>query len=549
MPARHGLLILALATGCGSSAICADGTVEQDGECIPICTEPCGDHQQCVVTETSAQCECVAGYEGNPCEWSGALKDPEFTSPDGWPERTNGATVLPLAAGLVGQGIASFASTVVCNAGAVSQVAEMPPYELADPFVIELAYRAERVNAGIAVGYNRAFRRFRDTRGEWDTARVCLGEAGYGGDVKFQVAISERSPECFGGEPGMIEVDRFEILVADPGECPAPGEVANGDASPGEGDWFHDKQFFLGGGTPESSLVEGVGKEGTGGARIYKPAGVTNRAAIGTIVSVPTHETMPSPALRFWWRGTAGHAAQVEIGTYDNISVSVNGLDTLIADGNEHTYTYCLPPWTHGNVVELAFVQIRVNDAYDDQDSEFVIDAVEVFSDAKCGSNEDVLDPSFDSSPNRWPHSRLARTPADSIAVLDEPELASTGSGVLTLSYGSNQALVAIGTRLWAPPSEGGRGPRAVFYSNVPLDAPGTARWVLGFAGAVRDELLPGGGWRRNEVCLPPEWAERWFRLGVSINNYDEPLVTFAEPTTILLDDFSVGTDESCPAQ
>jgi hypothetical protein len=49
-------------------------------------------------------------------------------------------------------------------------------------------------------------------------------------------------------------------------------------------------------------------------------------------------------------------------------------------------------------------------------------------------------------------------------------------------------------------------------------------------------------------VCFPPEWAERWFRLGVSVNNYAEPLVTFDTPTRVQLDDFELRTDESCPA-
>jgi hypothetical protein len=480
--------------------------------------------------------------------WGGIPRDPEFTDREVWSDTTNGAVILPLAMGPTNQpGLASFESSVVCNAGAVSQVVEMPPYELADPFVVEMTYRAINTN-GVAIGYNRAFRRVPSTSGAWSTRRVCLGEAGYGGATKFQVAASERSPDCFTAPIGTIEVDRFEILVADEGECPEPGFVLNGEGNVDEGGWFFDRQVFPGEGATEGALVPSVGKSGSSAARIYKEAGGDNRAAMVTKISVPTQKTMPSPALRFWWRGTAGQYAHVELGTFQSVNIAINGLDTLIADGAEHTYTYCLPPWTHGNVVELAFAHLLAGD-FASKDSELVVDAVELISDPKCGRNENLLDPSFDSAPNRWPHVRQLRTSGNGVRLLNDAERAHPpGAGAIELTFETNQALVAVGTRLWVPPSEGDRGPQVVFYSNIPADAGGSVRWVLGFTGIVNSDLLPGGGWRRNEVCFPPEWAERWFRLGVSVNNYAEPLVTFDTPTRVQLDDFELRTDESCPA-
>jgi hypothetical protein len=542
-----GGLALALLLGCGEASVCGVGSVEQAGTCVPVCVEACGEHEACLTTDAQAQCECVAGYEGDPCVWGGTPRDPEFTDQEVWSDTTNGAVILPLATGPTNApGIAAFESSVVCNAGAVRQIVEMPSYEMAEPFVIEITYRSI-MTTGVAIGYGRAFRRVEDTNGLWATRRVCLGEAGYGGSVKFQVAASDRSVDCFTSPTGTIEVDRFEILVADPGECPPPGTVLNGEANEGQGGWFFEPDAYAppSEGFWEGQLEPGVGKSGTSGARIYKEAGGSNLVAMGTKVSVPLRETLPSPALRFWWKATQGQEFRAELGTFERRFIT-SSWDTLIADGAEQTYTYCLPPWTHGNVVELAFFQERT-DNYLDEEGELVVDQVELISDEKCGASTDLLDPGFDAASNRWPHATVARGAEDSVQLLNDPGLARPpGSGVLALTYENEVSLVAMGTRLWVPPSEGEKGPIFVFYSNVPSGVEATVRWLLGMSGTLRAELVPGGDWRRNEVCLPPEWAERWARFGVSV--FVQPGLVLDGPERVLLDDFELTTSESCPA-
>ena len=133
------LIAASLATfGCGSGAVCGEGFEEEMGLCVPACSEACGEHAFCAETEKGGVCACAAGYGGDPCTWMGGLEDPEFTDPDVWSDTTNGATVIALAQGQNDQGIASFESSVVCNAGAVAQTVEMPAYALAEPFVIEV---------------------------------------------------------------------------------------------------------------------------------------------------------------------------------------------------------------------------------------------------------------------------------------------------------------------------------------------------------------------------------------------------------------------------
>jgi len=550
-----------LSPGCGRTAACAEGFAEADGICWPFCAEECGDHQTCKVTKDTAQCECVPGYEGNPCKWGGGLVDSEFTDPDAW-SSVNGATVSPLAATLSGEGIASFTRGVTCEASAVSQIVDMPRYEDAEPFVVNMLYRQEG-GPGIEVGYGRARRRLIPRQRAWAVSRFCLGEAAYGGPVKFQVAATEPPLDCLTTPESEFSVDSFEIAVAYPGECPEPGSATNGEANIGEEGWhfYKDLRSGSGAGTPEFSLEPDVGESGSSGARLYKPAGVGKRAGVYTHVSVPLpSEANPSPALRFWWK--ASSVFFVSLGTHPVLLTEFEPFDKLVGDGTGKTHTYCLPPWTHGGVHELTFMEqyARAEDT-----AELIVDNVEIISDPRCGESEDLFDPSFDSAPNRWPGVGIAVEEGSAVTVVDDPERARPpGPGVLELRYASNQSRLTARTLVWIPKPEENRGPQLVFHSNVPQDPGLGVFWTFGVypnvipectnedfcqAGWLNQELPQGGGWRRNAVCLPPTWAERWFLVRFAVRPSDDPYETFEPPRTVLLDDFSLGLDEACPAQ
>jgi hypothetical protein len=554
---------LTAVAGCSGSSRCGAGLEQQDGECIPICVEACGAHQKCNVDldAGTAQCQCVAGYVGDPCEWSGGLIDPGFGSDDAW-TKSNGAIVLPLAAGLSDPGIASFESIVACSAGAVSQVVEMPAYEDAEPFAVEVTFSYQNV-PGVEVGYGRAFKRLKQAFLGWNTNRFCLGEAGYGedgngGPVKFQIAAGERLANCFTGPIGSFEVDRFEIVVARDGECPAPGEVLNGEANVDDRGWVFDFQRS-GTGATIASLEAGVGESGSDGARIHKPAGANNYGGMFTQISVPVpDEDNASPALRYWWKGSEEWEYYVELGTYPGLRTENRQFDALFGDGSEQTATYCLPPWTHGNVVDLAFTLRGIN--FEDE-AELVVDNVEIIEDSRCGTATDLVDPSFDSAPNRWPGADVYGR-QNAVTVVNDPGRAHPpGAGLLELRYAANDAWVQALNWVWIPPAEENRGPQLVFHSNVPANPGVPVFWVLGIAASVQDvqcedefcpavtlreELPTGLDWRRNTVCLPPAWTERWYRFRVAIQPTEDPLEVFDPPRTVLLDDFEVRLDEAC---
>jgi hypothetical protein len=463
-------------------------------------------------------------------------------------------------------GIAKFASSVTCSAGAVSQVVEMPAYEDAEPFVAEVIFRISRVE-GVDVGYNRAFRRLRATKAfpEWNTDSFCLGQAGYGGPVKFQIAATERTPECFISPEGTIEVDHFNIKVAAEGECPGPGESLNGEADLNESEeewgWEFDRET-AGAGAVEASLQPGVGESGTSGARIFRPAGSENLAAMHAPLSVPLASSLSSPALRFWWRGGTDWWYRAGLGTYSGMRAVVRPLDSLRGDGEARVATYCLPPWTHGNVVDLSFL---IQGGPPEKAAELVVDSVEIVSDDRCGAGTDILDPGFDSGPYRWPgvSIRYEDQPGSDVRVINDPARAHPpGAGVLEIRYASNQTRLDVHTWVWVPPSEGNRGPQLSLHSSVPSEPNGLpVFWVLGAtrtAGELecfeelcpniplKEELLIGGGWQRRAPCLPLEWANRWYRFRISIRPSNDPLEVYDTPRTVLLDDFEVTLDEAC---
>ncbi|MGB8331680.1 MAG: hypothetical protein WCE62_16250 [Polyangiales bacterium] len=561
---RRGLLafILALAQGtlgCNDSS-CASGFREEAGVCVAACDEPCGEHELCAETENGGVCVCAPGYDGEPCAWKGVIRDPEFADSEIWSDTTNGAVIIPLAQGESATGIASFESSVVCNAGAVAQVVQMPSYEDAEPLVAEVTFRSQNVN-GVAVGYGRAFQELQSAAPfpAWETQRLCLGEAAYGGDVRFQVAASDRLPDCFFAPTGLIEVDRFSVEVAEPGECPAPGTVANGTAEVDGGGW----RFIIspdGTGFPEAELIQGAGRDGTDGVRLFQSEGTTRVAFATTRVSVPLATTMPSPALRFWYYARAAGWFDVGLGTVPSGRVARHFLDTLVGGDVPRTATYCLPPHTHGRVSDLFF---RPNGALT---AELFVDDVEIATDPKCGSATNLLDPGFDSAPNRWPGVSMLielQDPSSQVLLIDDPAHARPpGAGALEIRYSNSRARIDAESWVWVlPPDEVGN-PMLVFHADAPVDPGLGLFWALGGSTAVNfecvgspscpatpitDSLLPGGGWRRYEVCLPPEWAERWLRFRLAVRPSEGPREVFDPPRSVFFDDFEVTTDPSCP--
>jgi hypothetical protein len=537
-----------LVVGC-SSPVCGPELVEQTGRCVARepsakpCVPACSTsaHQVCDGDAEAPSCICAPGYSGVPCTWTGVLDDPGFENQDVW-TRTEGAEVLQNREDTsFDKGFARIERSAACNAGVVSQTVQMPGYEVAEPLVAEVTYRAEGL-FGLALGFKRAWALLPLTTDfAWtsEPERVCLGEAAYGQDVTVQLSTPDKHPSCFGEQEGEINVDRLEIVTAEPGECPAPGEALNPSGEE-DGGWEFDTA-----GTAEAGIVEGVGRGGTSGIRIARE-GIA-RAAASTRLSVPSSESLKSPALRFWWKGTSGSPFSFQIGRFDGVGESAFPLDTVIGNGSDRNSVYCLPPWTHGNVLDLIF---KLATASSTELTELVIDDIEIISDDSCGTSTDMLDPGFEAGPNRIMGVTIFPLFEAAAVLRNEPSLARTGDGVLELSYSNESVVMWFETWVFAPESNGVDGPAVAFWSNVPAVNELSIQSLKGRAAVEPADLQQGGGWVRNEVCIFPEWSGRWFRLQLRLGDFTPRLDRPVEPPIrIYIDDLELTTSSACPAE
>lgn len=549
--------LLLIGAGCESAA-CGEGFVQIGSQCIDPdapgdCGGPCGSHELCDATTIPNVCKCALGYSGNPCTWSGVIEDPGFqvelgpSSP--WEPTRGTPNILPFEPAERGSGEAvldlgeaQFPPSVICDAGTLAQQLQMPSYEAAEPLVVQVTYQARGVH-GVAVGFNRAWKRLGPTGPTYRTETFCAGEAAYGeaprgGPVTLALSASERLPDCLGDEPGGdIRIDRVTVMPATAAECPAPGEVLNGRARVGDGGWEFTIEGDAAGG-----LESGVGFEGTSGARLSRDAGATGRAAMTARLSVPLPSSLASPALKFWWSGSAGRLFRATIGTFSSIDDPGRDVETLVGINAGQSNIYCFPPWTHGNVVDLSFSLAADSPV---SAEELVVDDVSIDSVPDCGSSSDLLDPGFESAPNNWMGSSLGSA---SEAVIMQPSsaLAHDGKGALELRYWTSGAKVLAEHYVLVPEARGDRGPAVSFFSRSPAKPSLPIRWSVG-----RDELVAdvhtSSDWTVNEACLPPEWAGRWFRFGVSVAPSENPGASI-EQESVFLDDFSLVTTSShCP--
>lgn len=549
--ATAGLFLAFAATlavgGCQQSE-CAVGFELRSGRCIDPTQagncEPCGAHAFCDIGVTPNECACAPGYGGNPCTFAGLILDPGFEEAidtGAWADDGDkGVTVLPTI-GDRDPGEGFLQDSVLCNAGALLQIVDAPSLELGEPLVAEVNYKAEGVH-GLAVGFGRSWTRLPPDAPSWRQETFCLGEGAYGespngGEVEVRISASEREANCYDLVPDSgIRIDHFTIKPAGQVTCPAPGEVLNGGAKLDGEPWR-----FLTEGDVEAGLEADVGEFGTSGARLAREASQTGRATMTTQLSVPLpHEESEAPALRFWWRGSSGGLYDVALGTTVDLDDRGRQADTLAGTGSGLTRIYCLPPWTHGTVLDLSF---SLPDA-DASAVELVVDAVTLTTDPSCGTDEALLDPSFESAPNEWLGVML-HSSHEAVILQSNHELARSGDGLMELSYESSDASLAMETYVLVPPSDGENGPAVRFYSKSSGISSSEVQWVLGRGEVERGDVQTKVTWEPNEVCLPPQWSGRWFRLQVTVESAE----AIVRQESVLLDDFSLGTSSRCAAE
>ena len=529
-----------------------------DGRCVERKCEPCATHEICDTSDSPAECRCAPGYDGDPCEFVGLIVDPEFrglldpsTGEPAW-VGSKGAVVEPFG-GFESTGQGFFDGSVVCNAGSLTQLVQMPSYDTAQPFLVEVDYRVEVEEGyegdlpGLAVGFNRSWKQLPPAPTLWTNQVFCLGEGGYGegpngGPVELRISATELLADCEGGAASSgvnLGVDRFTIQPAGELDCPAPGAVVNGSADVDDVAWRVLPTDAAG------VLEASVGYEASDGARLQRDGdGSAYATTMSTQVSVPLPTTLSTPALQFWWRGTTGRLFEVELGTLAGVDdrgrqvdTLVGTIDTQIVDNRGERVIYCLPPWTYGMVLDLSFSLPEGTEPV-----ELVVDDVTLTSDEDdCGNDDDLFDPSFDTG-NRWFGASLGSS-TDRVLLREV-----NGNGELELRYSRNDAEPSLETYVFVPKSDGVDGPVLRFEARSPIPLSKEVQARIGERGVPARSVTTSVDGALNQVCLPAQWTERWLRVQVGV----VPLVGASEGAigqeSVFLDDFSLGTSPDCAA-
>ena len=527
-----------------------DAPIDAD-PCTGVCecrvdTDCTAAHTACDDQGASRTCACVAGYgknAGGACEWSGVIKDPGFASTTMW--TIDGAATIDNSlnqAGMVDPGAARWApGDALCKLSRVTQRVTMPRLSHAEPLVAQVSFqfsgRFDQLTPSI--GVDTAFGEVQQTTGSpWRTARICLGggqyapesSTGVGAAITLTVMANRIGFEC--GSISNLSVDHLEVVPANPGECPAPGQAANGDAE-GTGGWVFN--LVGGSGLSTATFAAGAGEGGSKGARLF----VAQRCDFPTVVdpiSIPISGAVASPALSFYHRATNLSTTNVTLGGLS--------LPTLGGTGAGVTHRLCIPPFMRGAVVNLsASVNTGSGACTDPVNLETVFDSVKIVNDASCGTDATITDPGFESplelvGATSAPGKSLART-------LSDPTQAHGGNGVLQLSETSTCNDPTWSANIITPPASGAAGPALSFFYRA---APGilTRFSVSAFGPAFTP--TQDSQWHQGLVCLNPALHGRnqsaFFSVRFQSGTCDQAMTA----ETAFVDDLTVTTDLSCPA-
>lgn len=525
---------------------CANG-----GTCeCTVATEDadCGAHQFCNVSDTGRTCDCVAGYTDgvNGCVWTGAVQDPGFASATAWTP-ANGALLNATAVGSVDPGEVSFLPSSLCTLGHVTQMVKMPTFEKSEPLVLELSYKNgidfqnfDRALMGVAFGDSWSpFPNFSDAN--FHSVRICLpagayapsGTPGAGAPVPFAFGPYQQPDRCPNSTVTAFAVDHAAIVMANAGECGARfGEGANFDAE-GMGGWT----FTVSGGS-SGGFVAGAGVGGSRAARINL-AQRCDSALMQTTINVPD---VPNPAFEMFVSAGPGANPSLSFSTLFTTSV----FPTTTPAAQNRTLHMCVPPTLRGQTVGVSLsVSGGSGVCSDTLNLQVSADNARVVDDPACASTDGLPSPGFEQGGVPWGAYFFVSTSTANATISS-----SAHSGTKALALQSNGRCSSSGYTVMprVPAPSGGAGPALKFFASVGVNPDATT-----FArprGGTTLTLTEGGGYLPYTVCLNPLYAGRAQPViighdggsGLCDNsNYTQQ--------TALIDDLTVTTDPSCPAQ
>jgi hypothetical protein len=422
----------------------------------------------------------------------------------------------------------------LCNLGRLSQTVVMPREALAGPLVITIQYRTtSSMGLGApAVGLGAVWRDDLPVgQPGFRTVRACLGPGQYapasstGAGVPTLLTLMPQSTNI--GCPGAtteLDVDHVDLVPADPGECPADGLAANGDAET-TGGWT-----FSAGTTSVATIVDGVGSNNSRGVRLFLAQRCDDPVASDPVAIAATG----TPAFELYDRTTSGVSPNVSLGGHT--------LPVPAGTGAGRTTRVCVPAAMRGGAYTFrAYLDGGNGTCGDALGFESIFDDVKLVDDPRC-AGETLVDPGFES--------QLPLLGALSTAGKGTAQVV-TGAGI---PHAGNAALrldesVTCYDGTWvaevvAPPPVGTAGPAlAFFYRAEPKNK-------TQFEVVTDTTVFTGTAdnmWQQGLVCLDPKLVGRIQSVTFTRAFLSGACEVAMTTETAYVDDLALTTDPSCP--
>jgi len=513
----------------------------------PVCATACGLHQECAFVDevsTEAACTCTVGYvdTGGGCTWQGGgangggLRDPKLHDPTVW-----GRTLIAFDPTTFGpdNGSASFMTAFgLCGESVLSQTFDMPDYEDAEPFVLEMQYLSQDTtgmqgDAGAVVRFrgSDAVVPFTAPNG---TVRMCLGENAYGRGVTFELVPLVQPYACRSGQnpPPSRMFRTIEIKPATPGECTAPGVLANSKFDTNTEGWTY---------TTSNTRVANP----SGQLRLAATAGYGQISA-STPISIPRATTVQNAALRFKYSTALGNADYMNATRYlRQIRVRLNqqtlGLLYPTDGAPPTTASFCLPDWTAGMAYTLQLIgESPSNTLFPAGSTDYYymsLDDVEVVSDPMCSFDGGFERRAHESS---WVFDKgtYPRVPMP-VGYIQNPQLAHAGTGLIDFEPPRDTGYFSPRIERWlkVPAATGGAKPAVTFWHRAVSLSP----FTLGTSPIATTDA-PTTTWTQQTLCIEPRMAGHLLQFTWSISaNAD------ANVHHYYLDDVELTTSTACP--
>lgn len=470
------------------------------------------------------------------------VEDPQFRSATAW---------TPSRGGAVACGEAHLDVEALCDRGSIAQTLATPPLACARPLILDVTTTIldnDHSFQSVAVQVGGGWRFFELPNHPGVTTAVCLGASAFGGPVDLSLAAGS-PPGCSpdSGSPTLV-FDRVAIRPDDSGQCPAVGQVTNGDFERGASGWT-----FSGGVTESNAVVEdGVGRGATRGLWVHAPCGGSKAAS--SSVSLPSAALVHNPALHVWLDGTPGASVTVRLGEQGPRFEAI-----LRGEGRAVERTICIPRWAQGTVQPITLwvqasglVEADGSNPACTQAADVAFDDLTVVSDPACPEGAPLFDPGFElsslaTSPvTPWTRSAAFTNPlSGSSEIVVDPAFSHAGTAAAALTADGLCSHSELAQIVTVPASVGSAGPALAFWYKT--DASQTTAQVVSTALPSPFVLSAAGAWTRAKVCLDPRLAGWPSPLTFQLVSPGGGCASHFSVETFAIDDIELTTDAACP--